>query len=110
MALLLVDDRDGRIVSEVETEEDAERVLEAWATEDGTIPDHLWPRRAPLAPRRVSRHRYVRQDPPAARRPLLASELWVSVVREATVTGLAFARLRLRMSLTRLTEPRLQLV
>jgi hypothetical protein len=41
MALLLVDDRDGRIVAEVETEDDALRVLEGWATGDGSIPDYL---------------------------------------------------------------------
>lgn len=41
MALLLVDDRDGRIVAEVETEDDVQRVLEAWATDDGTVPDYL---------------------------------------------------------------------
>jgi hypothetical protein len=41
MVLLLVDDRDGRIVAEVETENDAQRVLEGWATEDGSIPDYL---------------------------------------------------------------------
>jgi hypothetical protein len=41
MVLVLVDDRDGRIVAEVETEEDAQRVLEAWATDDGTVPAYL---------------------------------------------------------------------
>ena len=41
MALLLVDDRNGRIVAEVETEEDAQRVLEAWATDDGNMADYL---------------------------------------------------------------------
>jgi hypothetical protein len=41
MVLLLVDDRDGRIVAEVETERDARRVLEAWATDDGDMPDYL---------------------------------------------------------------------
>jgi hypothetical protein len=40
MALLLVDDRDGRILAEVQTEEDARRVLEAWLSEDG-MPDYL---------------------------------------------------------------------
>jgi hypothetical protein len=39
--LLLVDDRDGRIVAEVETEEDAKRVLEAWARDDGSLPPYL---------------------------------------------------------------------
>ena len=41
MTLLLVDDRDGRIVAEVETEEDAQSVLQAWARDDGNIPDYL---------------------------------------------------------------------
>jgi hypothetical protein len=41
VGVLLVDDRDGRIVAEVETEEDARRVLEAWARDDGSIPDYL---------------------------------------------------------------------
>jgi hypothetical protein len=41
MVVLLVDDRDGRIVSEIETEQEAQRVLEAWAADDGSIPDHL---------------------------------------------------------------------
>jgi hypothetical protein len=41
MAVLLVDDRDGRIVSEVDTQEEAQRVLEAWIADDGSIPDYL---------------------------------------------------------------------
>lgn len=41
MCLLLVDDRDGRIVSEIETEEDAERVLKAWVRDDGSLPEYL---------------------------------------------------------------------
>jgi hypothetical protein len=41
MALLLVDDRDGRIVSEIETEEQAQPVLDAWLREDGSIPEYL---------------------------------------------------------------------
>jgi hypothetical protein len=41
MALLLVDDRDGRIVSEIATEDDAQRVLEAWLSDDGSLPEHL---------------------------------------------------------------------
>lgn len=41
MPLLLVDDRDGRIVAEVETQEDAKAVLEAWATGAGSIPEYL---------------------------------------------------------------------
>jgi hypothetical protein len=41
MALLLVDDRDGRVIAEIETEEDAQHVLEGWAHDDGSIPDYL---------------------------------------------------------------------
>lgn len=41
MVLLLVDDRDGRIVSEIETEEEARAVLEAWTQDDGRMPDYL---------------------------------------------------------------------
>lgn len=41
MPLLLVDDRDGRIVSEIETEDDARSVLESWIDDDGTFPDYL---------------------------------------------------------------------
>lgn len=42
MAFLLVDDRDGRIVAEVDTEEDAQEVLEAWTTDAGSVPHYLW--------------------------------------------------------------------
>jgi len=38
MVLLLVDDLDGRIVAEIETEEDARYLLESWGT-DAAIPD-----------------------------------------------------------------------
>ena len=41
MAFLRVDDRDGRVVAEIETEEDAQHVLEGWAHDDGSIPDYL---------------------------------------------------------------------
>jgi hypothetical protein len=41
MTVLLVDDRDGRIVSEIRTEEEARSVLDAWAADDGTMPDYL---------------------------------------------------------------------
>ncbi len=41
MAVLLVDDRDGRVLAEIEFVEDAQRVLEAWARDDGSIPDYL---------------------------------------------------------------------
>jgi hypothetical protein len=37
MVVLLVDDRDGRILAEVESEDDARAVLEAWARDDGSI-------------------------------------------------------------------------
>jgi hypothetical protein len=39
MALLLVDERDGRIVAEVETAEDAQAIVEAWVRDDGSVPD-----------------------------------------------------------------------
>jgi hypothetical protein len=38
----LVDDRDGRVVAQIETEEDAQDVLGAWVTDAGSIPDYLW--------------------------------------------------------------------
>jgi hypothetical protein len=38
MALLLVDDRDGRVVAELESQDEVLRVLEALAREDGSIP------------------------------------------------------------------------
>ena len=41
MPLLLVDDRDGRIVAELETTDQVAQVLAAWAREDGSIPDYL---------------------------------------------------------------------
>jgi hypothetical protein len=41
MAVLLVDDRDGKVVAAIENEEDATYVLEAWARDDGSIPDYL---------------------------------------------------------------------
>ena len=41
MAVLFVDDRDGRVLAELETLEDAQSVLEAWARDDGSIPDYL---------------------------------------------------------------------
>jgi hypothetical protein len=41
MPLLLVDDRDGRIVAELRTEEQVRRVLEAMASEDVTVPEYL---------------------------------------------------------------------
>ena len=41
MAILLVDDRDGRIVAELQNQEDVQRVLEAWAQDGGGLPDNL---------------------------------------------------------------------
>ena len=41
MPLLLVDDRDGRIVAELQSEEEAVRVLEAMAREDASVPEYL---------------------------------------------------------------------
>ncbi|HKG42620.1 MAG TPA: hypothetical protein VKB10_00065 [Gaiellaceae bacterium] len=41
MAVLLVEDRDGRMLAEVETEDEARSVLEGWARDDGSIPDYL---------------------------------------------------------------------
>ena len=41
MDLLLVDDRDGSFLAEVETEEDARSVLDGWARDDGSVPDYL---------------------------------------------------------------------
>ena len=42
MPLLLVDDRDGGIVAELESEDEALRVLEAMASKDANVPDYLW--------------------------------------------------------------------
>jgi hypothetical protein len=41
MPLLLVDDRDGRIVAELESEDQALAVLEAMACDDETVPEYL---------------------------------------------------------------------
>ena len=41
MSLLLVDDRDGRIVAELENQDEIQRVLEAWVNEDQCIPEHF---------------------------------------------------------------------
>ena len=41
MPLLLVDDRDGRILAPIERREEAQGVLEAWARDDGSIPEYL---------------------------------------------------------------------
>ena len=41
MPLLLVDDRDGRILAELQTEDQVRRVLEALASDDVTVPEYL---------------------------------------------------------------------
>jgi len=41
MPVLLVDDRDGRVVAKLESEDEAMRVLEAMATEDADFPEYL---------------------------------------------------------------------
>jgi len=41
MPLLLIDDRDGRIVSEIETEDQAQQVLETWLRDDGSLPGYV---------------------------------------------------------------------
>ena len=41
MPLLLVDDRDGRIVAELETEDEALAVLAAMAGDDERVPEYL---------------------------------------------------------------------
>jgi hypothetical protein len=41
MPLLLVDDRDGRIVAELQTEDQVRRVLEAMASDDVKVPEYL---------------------------------------------------------------------
>jgi hypothetical protein len=41
MPFLLVDDRDGRIVAELESEGEAQRVLGTMASEDADWPDYL---------------------------------------------------------------------
>jgi hypothetical protein len=40
--LLLVDDRDGRVVAELESQEEALGCLEAMALDDGSIPEYLF--------------------------------------------------------------------
>jgi hypothetical protein len=41
MPLLLVDDRDGRVVAELESEDEAVLVLEAMARDDEDFPEYL---------------------------------------------------------------------
>jgi hypothetical protein len=41
LSYLLVDDRDGRIVAELETEDHVLRVLEAMASDEPSLPDYL---------------------------------------------------------------------
>jgi hypothetical protein len=40
MTVLLVDDRDGRVLAEIVSAEDVQRVLAGWA-DDGSVPDYL---------------------------------------------------------------------
>ena len=40
MPVLLVDDRDGRVVAELESQDEALRVLEALAREEASIPEY----------------------------------------------------------------------
>jgi hypothetical protein len=39
--LLLIDERDGKIISEIQTEDEARLVLEAWAEDNGGLPEYL---------------------------------------------------------------------
>lgn len=41
MPLLLVDDRDGRVVAELESEDEVLAILEAMARDDKTVPAYL---------------------------------------------------------------------
>jgi hypothetical protein len=41
MTVLLVDDRDGRVLAEIASAEDVQRVLAGWADDDGSVPDYL---------------------------------------------------------------------
>ena len=41
MPLLLVDDRDGRVVAAVETQDEALRILEAFVVEDASFPPYF---------------------------------------------------------------------
>ena len=41
MTLLLVDERDGRIVAELETDEEVGAVLDSWAHDDAGFAEHL---------------------------------------------------------------------
>jgi hypothetical protein len=41
MALLVVDERDGRIVAEVQTVAEAQALLEAWARDDGSVAEEF---------------------------------------------------------------------
>jgi hypothetical protein len=41
MPLLLIDDRDGRIVAEIETAEQAHAIVRRWAVDDLSLPDYL---------------------------------------------------------------------
>jgi hypothetical protein len=41
MPLLLVDDRDGRVVAFIETQDEALRILEGFARDDERLPSHI---------------------------------------------------------------------
>lgn len=41
MPLLLVDDRDGRIVAELQTQRDVQSILEAWTSDGAELPAYL---------------------------------------------------------------------
>ena len=41
MTVLLVDDRDGRVLAEIDSAEDVQQVLAGWASDDGSVPDYL---------------------------------------------------------------------
>jgi hypothetical protein len=66
MPVLLVDDRDGRVVAELESQDEALRVLEALARDGTTIPE--WYCLVELDSRHgaIVRHGHLDQDPAAA--------------------------------------------
>ncbi len=41
MPLLLIDDRDGRVVAEIETAAQAHAIVRRWAVDDLSLPDYL---------------------------------------------------------------------
>jgi hypothetical protein len=66
MPLLLVDDRDGRIVAELESEDEAVRVLEAMAGKDSRVAEYPVAAGMPLRARRPPRNGREHQDPDAS--------------------------------------------